>query len=108
MSLGLVNCRVKSSQTLPFAFGLFSSVYFFSSRYLLFQDILNTVIKHCPPWFFFLALPGFTMLIGDFITAAARVLSTDMLEVSAVVPGAPSPGAHTRCWSSAAVTGAGS
>uniref|UniRef100_A0A672TTN8 Ral GTPase activating protein catalytic subunit alpha 2 n=1 Tax=Strigops habroptila TaxID=2489341 RepID=A0A672TTN8_STRHB len=45
------------------------------------QDILNTVIRHCPPWFFFLSLPGFTMLIGDFITAAARVLSADTLEV---------------------------
>uniref|UniRef100_A0A8C0FFF6 Ral GTPase activating protein catalytic subunit alpha 2 n=1 Tax=Bubo bubo TaxID=30461 RepID=A0A8C0FFF6_BUBBB len=55
------------------------------------QDILNTVIKHCPPWFFFLGLPGFTMLIGDFITAAARVLSTDMLEVSMAMPSAPSP-----------------
>ncbi|XP_061845394.1 ral GTPase-activating protein subunit alpha-2 isoform X4 [Colius striatus] len=54
----------------------------------LFKDILNTVIKHCPPWFFFLALPGFTMLIGDFITAAARVLSTDTLE-------APRSEAHT-------------
>ncbi|KFV19110.1 Ral GTPase-activating protein subunit alpha-2, partial [Tauraco erythrolophus] len=52
------------------------------------QDILNTVIKHCPPWFFFLGLPGFTMLIGDFITAAARVLSTD-------VPEAPRSEAHT-------------
>ncbi|NXO93305.1 RGPA2 protein, partial [Certhia brachydactyla] len=44
------------------------------------QDILNTIIKHCPPWFFFLGLPGFTMLIGDFLGAAARVLSTDTLE----------------------------
>uniref|UniRef100_A0A8C3JXT7 Ral GTPase activating protein catalytic subunit alpha 2 n=1 Tax=Calidris pygmaea TaxID=425635 RepID=A0A8C3JXT7_9CHAR len=52
------------------------------------QDILHTVVKHCPPWFFFLGLPGFTMLIGDFITAAARVLSTDMLE-------APRSEAHT-------------
>ncbi|KAI6072051.1 Ral GTPase-activating protein subunit alpha-2 isoform X3 [Aix galericulata] len=52
------------------------------------QDILNTVIKHCPPWFFFLGLPGFTMLIGDFITAAARVLSADTLE-------APRSEAHT-------------
>ncbi|KFV97188.1 Ral GTPase-activating protein subunit alpha-2, partial [Eurypyga helias] len=52
------------------------------------QDILHTVIKHCPPWFFFLGLPGFTMLIGDFITAAARVLSTDLLE-------APRSEAHT-------------
>ncbi|XP_038599949.1 ral GTPase-activating protein subunit alpha-2 [Tachyglossus aculeatus] len=52
------------------------------------QDILNTVIRHCPPRFFFLGLPGFTMLIGDFITAAARVLSTDMLE-------APRSEAHT-------------
>ncbi|XP_062427324.1 ral GTPase-activating protein subunit alpha-2 isoform X2 [Rhea pennata] len=52
------------------------------------QDVLNTVIKHCPPWFFFLGLPGFTMLIGDFITAAARILSTDVLE-------APRTEAHT-------------
>nr|DBA27024.1 TPA: hypothetical protein GDO54_011206 [Pyxicephalus adspersus] len=44
------------------------------------QDIVNTVIKHCSSSFFFLSLPGFTMLIGDFITAAAKVLSTDMLE----------------------------
>ncbi|XP_063247342.1 ral GTPase-activating protein subunit alpha-2 isoform X2 [Prinia subflava] len=52
------------------------------------QDILNTVIKHCPPWFFFLGLPGFTMLIGDFLRAAARVLSVD-------VPHAPRSEAHT-------------
>ncbi|XP_053567986.1 ral GTPase-activating protein subunit alpha-2 isoform X2 [Bombina bombina] len=44
------------------------------------QDILNTIIRHCSSSFFFLGLPGFTMLIGDFITAAARVLSTDMLK----------------------------
>ncbi|KAM9248461.1 ral GTPase-activating protein subunit alpha-2 isoform 2-T2 [Dugong dugon] len=43
------------------------------------QDILNTIVRHCPPRFFSLGLPGFSMLIGDFITAAARVLSTDML-----------------------------
>ncbi|KAG8522977.1 Ral GTPase-activating protein subunit alpha-2, partial [Galemys pyrenaicus] len=42
-------------------------------------DILNTIIRHCPPRFFSLGLPGFSMLVGDFITAAARVLSTDML-----------------------------
>ncbi|XP_072783422.1 ral GTPase-activating protein subunit alpha-2 isoform X3 [Taeniopygia guttata] len=52
------------------------------------QDILNTVIKHCLPWFFFLGLPGFTMLIGDFLGAATRVLSTDTLE-------APRSEAHT-------------
>ncbi|XP_014750509.1 PREDICTED: ral GTPase-activating protein subunit alpha-2, partial [Sturnus vulgaris] len=52
------------------------------------QDILNTVVRHCPPWFFFLGLPGFTMLIGDFLGAAARVLSTDSLE-------APRSEAHT-------------
>ncbi|KAL2305615.1 hypothetical protein Nmel_003497, partial [Mimus melanotis] len=52
------------------------------------QDIVNTVIKHCPPWFFFLGLPGFTMLIGDFLGAAARVLSTD-------TPEAPRSEAHT-------------
>ncbi|XP_060042035.1 ral GTPase-activating protein subunit alpha-2 isoform X2 [Erinaceus europaeus] len=43
------------------------------------QDILNTIIRHCPPRFFSLGLPGFSMLVGDFITAAARVLSSDML-----------------------------
>ncbi|XP_055977699.1 ral GTPase-activating protein subunit alpha-2 [Sorex fumeus] len=43
------------------------------------QDILNMIIRHCPPRFFSLGLPGFSMLVGDFITAAARVLSTDML-----------------------------
>lgn len=47
------------------------------------------------------------MLIGDFITAAARVLSTDMLEVSAAAPGGPSLGARTRCLSSAACALAG-
>ncbi|XP_062986246.1 ral GTPase-activating protein subunit alpha-2 isoform X2 [Elgaria multicarinata webbii] len=52
------------------------------------QDVLNTIIRHCPSCFFFLSLPGFTLLIGDFITAAARVLSTNMLE-------APRLEAHT-------------
>ncbi|XP_063490296.1 ral GTPase-activating protein subunit alpha-2 isoform X4 [Symphalangus syndactylus] len=45
----------------------------------LFKDILNTIIRHCPPRFFSLGFPGFSMLVGDFIMAAARVLSTDML-----------------------------
>ncbi|XP_061897833.1 ral GTPase-activating protein subunit alpha-2 isoform X7 [Entelurus aequoreus] len=44
------------------------------------QDALNTIIRYCTPRFFFLGLPGFTMLIGDFITAAARVLSCDSSE----------------------------
>ncbi|CAL8285950.1 unnamed protein product [Lota lota] len=44
------------------------------------QDILNTMIRSCSPRFFFLGLPGFSMLVGDFITAAARVLSTDSPE----------------------------
>ncbi|KAL7380706.1 hypothetical protein ABVT39_022581 [Epinephelus coioides] len=44
------------------------------------QDILNTIIRSCSPRFFFLGLPGFTMLIGDFITAAACVLSSDSSE----------------------------
>ncbi|KAK9403686.1 ral GTPase-activating protein subunit alpha-2 [Crotalus adamanteus] len=44
------------------------------------QDVLNTIIKHCSPFFFFLGLPGFTLLIRDFITAATRVLSTNILE----------------------------
>ncbi|XP_026528322.1 ral GTPase-activating protein subunit alpha-2 [Notechis scutatus] len=48
------------------------------------QNVLNTIIKHCSPFFFFLGLPGFTLLIRDFITAATRVLSTNMLEAPRV------------------------
>ncbi|XP_046869757.1 ral GTPase-activating protein subunit alpha-2 isoform X1 [Hypomesus transpacificus] len=44
------------------------------------QDVLNTVIRSCSPRFFFLGLPGFTMLVGDFITAAARILSSESSE----------------------------
>ncbi|XP_061650251.1 ral GTPase-activating protein subunit alpha-2 isoform X5 [Phyllopteryx taeniolatus] len=44
------------------------------------QDALNTIIRSCSPRFFFLGLPGFTMLVRDFITAAARVLSCDSSE----------------------------
>ncbi|EQB77024.1 ral GTPase-activating protein subunit alpha-2 [Camelus ferus] len=46
---------------------------------LLRRDVLNTIIRHCPPRFFSLGLPGFSMLLGDFIAAAARVLSADTL-----------------------------
>ncbi|XP_054470562.1 ral GTPase-activating protein subunit alpha-2 isoform X3 [Anoplopoma fimbria] len=44
------------------------------------QDVLNTIIRSCSPRFFFLGLPGFTMLVGDFITAAACVLSSGSAE----------------------------
>ncbi|XP_041668327.1 ral GTPase-activating protein subunit alpha-2 isoform X2 [Cheilinus undulatus] len=44
------------------------------------QDVLNTMVRSCSPRFFFLGLPGFTMLIGDFITAAACVLSSGSSE----------------------------
>ncbi|XP_053700335.1 ral GTPase-activating protein subunit alpha-2 isoform X3 [Synchiropus splendidus] len=44
------------------------------------QDVLNTIIRSCSPRFFFLGLPGFTMLVGDFITASACVLSTSSSE----------------------------
>ncbi|XP_053489314.1 ral GTPase-activating protein subunit alpha-2 isoform X2 [Ictalurus furcatus] len=44
------------------------------------QDVLNTMIRWCSPRFFFLGMPGFTMLVGDFITAAARVLNSDNSE----------------------------
>ncbi|XP_063764743.1 ral GTPase-activating protein subunit alpha-2 isoform X6 [Eleginops maclovinus] len=44
------------------------------------QDVLNTIIRSCSPRFFFLGLPGFTMLVGDFISAAARVLRSDSAE----------------------------
>ncbi|XP_073783925.1 ral GTPase-activating protein subunit alpha-2 isoform X16 [Danio rerio] len=48
------------------------------------QDVLNTMIRWCSPRFFFLGLPGFTMLVGDFITAAARILNTDSFEAPRV------------------------
>ncbi|KAM9355171.1 ral GTPase-activating protein subunit alpha-2 isoform 2-T2 [Pholidichthys leucotaenia] len=44
------------------------------------QDILNTIVRSCSPRFFLLGLPGFTMLIGDFISAAACVLTSDSSE----------------------------
>uniref|UniRef100_A0A3B3QGN5 Ral GTPase activating protein catalytic subunit alpha 2 n=1 Tax=Paramormyrops kingsleyae TaxID=1676925 RepID=A0A3B3QGN5_9TELE len=46
------------------------------------QDVLYTLMRHCSPRFFSLGLPGFTLLVGDFITAAARVLHSDSMEVS--------------------------
>ncbi|XP_055494962.1 ral GTPase-activating protein subunit alpha-2 isoform X3 [Leucoraja erinacea] len=42
------------------------------------QDVLNILTKHCSPRFFLLGLPGFTMMIGDFITVATQVLNSDM------------------------------
>ncbi|KAJ0008846.1 hypothetical protein NQD34_016261 [Periophthalmus magnuspinnatus] len=48
------------------------------------QDVLNTIIGFCSPRFFFLGLPGFTMLIGDFIMAAANILGSDSLEAPRV------------------------
>ncbi|MEQ2303067.1 Ral GTPase-activating protein subunit alpha-2, partial [Ameca splendens] len=44
------------------------------------QDVLNIIVRSCSPRFFFLGLPGFTMLLRDFITAAARVRSSDSKE----------------------------
>uniref|UniRef100_A0A8C6PPR4 Ral GTPase activating protein catalytic subunit alpha 2 n=1 Tax=Nothobranchius furzeri TaxID=105023 RepID=A0A8C6PPR4_NOTFU len=44
------------------------------------QDVLNTIVRSCSPRFFFLGLPGFTMLLGDFITASARVLNSESSE----------------------------
>lgn len=112
ISVELMNCKVTSSRTLPFcAFVWMVLLVSSQTAQLLFQDILNTVIKHCPPWFFFLGLPGFTMLIGDFITAAARVLSTDALEVSTATLQALFPRSYRICsWASdgSALTGVGS
>ncbi|XP_072361742.1 ral GTPase-activating protein subunit alpha-2 isoform X3 [Scyliorhinus torazame] len=44
------------------------------------QDVLNMLTKHCSPRFFLLGLPGFTMMVGDFITVATQVLNSDMLD----------------------------
>ncbi|XP_053701668.1 ral GTPase-activating protein subunit alpha-1 isoform X3 [Synchiropus splendidus] len=48
------------------------------------QDIVNTIIKHCSPRFFSIGLPGATMLILDFIIAAARVTSCSSLNAPRV------------------------
>ncbi|XP_041038952.1 ral GTPase-activating protein subunit alpha-2 isoform X5 [Carcharodon carcharias] len=44
------------------------------------QDVLNMLTKHCSPRFFLLGLPGFTMMVGDFITVATQVLNSDMVD----------------------------
>ncbi|XP_029900265.1 ral GTPase-activating protein subunit alpha-1 isoform X1 [Myripristis murdjan] len=48
------------------------------------QDIVNTIIKHCSPRFFSIGLPGATMLILDFILAAARVTACSSLNAPRV------------------------
>lgn len=50
------------------------------------QDVLNTIIRSCSSRFFFLGLPGFTLLVEDFITAAACVLSSAPSEVNGALP----------------------
>ncbi|KAM3595477.1 uncharacterized protein V6R79_024062 [Siganus canaliculatus] len=47
------------------------------------QDVVNTIIRSCSPRFFFLGLPGFTLLVGDFITAAAYVLRSPQVSSEA-------------------------
>ncbi|XP_072437513.1 ral GTPase-activating protein subunit alpha-2 isoform X1 [Chiloscyllium punctatum] len=44
------------------------------------QDVLNVLTKHCSPRFFLIGLPGFTMMVGDFITVATQVLNSDMVD----------------------------
>lgn len=48
------------------------------------QDVMNTVVRSCSSRFFFLGLPGFTLLIGDFISAAACILSSPSSEAPRV------------------------
>nr|XP_054586125.1 ral GTPase-activating protein subunit alpha-1 isoform X9 [Nothobranchius furzeri] len=48
------------------------------------QDIVNTIIKHCSPRFFSIGLPGATMLMLDFIVAAARVTACSSLNAPRV------------------------
>lgn len=45
------------------------------------QDVLNTIIRSCSSRFFFLGLPGFTLLVGDFITSSACILNSFSSEV---------------------------
>lgn len=72
---------------------------------LCLQDVLNTMIRWCSPRFFFLGLPGFTMLVGDFITAAARVLNTDSFEVDVDLSYSPFTEAHGLTLVSSVSTG---
>uniref|UniRef100_A0A674MA85 Ral GTPase activating protein catalytic subunit alpha 2 n=1 Tax=Takifugu rubripes TaxID=31033 RepID=A0A674MA85_TAKRU len=48
------------------------------------QDVLNTIIRSCSSRFFFLGLPGFTLLVGDFITSSASILSSNSSEAPRV------------------------
>ncbi|XP_048456871.1 ral GTPase-activating protein subunit alpha-2 [Rhincodon typus] len=43
-------------------------------------DVLNVLAKHCSPRFFLIGLPGFTMMVGDFITVATQVLNSDVVD----------------------------
>lgn len=56
-------------------------IVFKKSTVWFLQDIVNTIIKHCSPRFFSIGLPGATMLILDFIIAAARVTDCSSLNV---------------------------
>lgn len=57
-----------------------------SRLFVLPQDIVNTIIKHCSPRFFSIGLPGATMLILDFIFAASRVTACSSLNVRHAAP----------------------
>ncbi|XP_024085284.1 ral GTPase-activating protein subunit alpha-1 isoform X2 [Cimex lectularius] len=46
------------------------------------QTVINTLIKHCGPRFFSIQLPGFSLLIADFIEAANSVISSSDLRTS--------------------------
>uniref|UniRef100_A0A8C6PTJ2 Ral GTPase activating protein catalytic subunit alpha 1 n=1 Tax=Nothobranchius furzeri TaxID=105023 RepID=A0A8C6PTJ2_NOTFU len=65
------------------------------------QDIVNTIIKHCSPRFFSIGLPGATMLMLDFIVAAARVTACSSLNehiIKTILTSArEEPSAPARC-----------
>lgn len=41
------------------------------------QSVVNTLVKHCGPRFFSLQLPGFSLLILDFIQATDSIISSN-------------------------------
>lgn len=57
------------------------SLFVSNNVFACLQDVLNTIIRSCSSRFFFLGLPGFTLLVGDFITSSARILSSYSSEV---------------------------
>lgn len=50
------------------------------SQYMFLQDAINTVLKFCGARFFSLQLPGYSLLMLDFLHAANTIVSNNDLK----------------------------